>query len=155
MATSTTKSPCFSTLNHLCLTLGSYSASSSYLYQPPTKCHSRKFGSYGPKTLKPVNFGQKWPNFGLKCPKFRHIRTFLAYRIWFSQRKSEEQLSYQKLGRFIAAFGSYNKNSQTCQFRTKWPNFGLIKCPQFCHIRIFLVYTLWFSQKRSEEHAKR
>ena len=33
------------------------------------------------KTLKTLNFGQKWPNFGLKCPKFHHIRTFLAYRV--------------------------------------------------------------------------
>ena len=36
------------------------------------------FGSYRSKTLKNVNFGQKWPNFGHKWPNFGHLRIFPA-----------------------------------------------------------------------------
>ena len=56
------------------------------------------------------------------------------------QRKRLEQLPYQKLGRFIAAFGSYRpKTLKTVNFAPKWPNFGL-KWPKFRHIRIFPAY---------------
>ena len=92
------------------------------------------FGSYGSKTLKNVNFGQ---NFGHKWPNFGHFRIFRVYRVQFSQRSSQEQLPYQKLGTFMAAFGSYGsktlKNVNFGQnFGHKWPNFG--------HFRIFLAY---------------
>ena len=40
------------------------------------------FGSYRSKTLNTVNFGQKMA----KWTKFRHIRIFPAYRVWFSER---------------------------------------------------------------------
>ena len=59
--------------------------------QPPTKCHSRKFGSYGPKTLKPVNFGQKWPNFGLNAQNFAISE--LSWRIEYDFLK-EDQKNY-------------------------------------------------------------
>ena len=36
------------------------------------------FRSYRSKTLKNVNFCQKWPNFGHKWPNFGHFRIFLA-----------------------------------------------------------------------------
>ena len=48
--------------------------------------------------------------------------------------------SIQKLGRFIAAFGSYrSKTLKTVNFDQKWPNFCL-KWPKFCQIRIFQAY---------------
>ena len=66
---------------------------------------------------------------GLKWTKFRysmasHITIFPAYRICFSQRRPKEQLPYQKLGRFIAAYGSYRpKTLKTVNFGQKMAKF--------------------------------
>ena len=52
----------------------------------------------------------------------------------------KEQYEKYKLGRFIAAFGSYrSKTLKTVNFGQKWPNFGL-KWPKIRHIRIFPAY---------------
>ena len=63
----------------------------------------RRLEVIGQKLSKLTIFAKKWPNFGLKWPKFRHIRIFPTYRVRFSKRRPLEQLPYQKIGRFIAA----------------------------------------------------
>ena len=93
------------------------------------------YQSYRSKTLKTVNFCQKWPNFCLKWPKFRQIRIFQAYRVWFPQRIPQEQLPYHKLGRFIAAVGSYRSRTlNTVNFGQKMalnePNFAISEFSQ-------------------------
>ena len=106
-----------------------------------------EFRSFRPKTFLSVNFGQKWPIFGHKWPNFGHFRIFPAYRVWFSLRRPYAQLSYQKLGGFIAAFGSYrSKTFRSVIFGQKWPNFGH-KWPNFGHLRIFPDHTPTFSEK--------
>ena len=41
----------------------------------------RRFEVIGQKLSKLSILAKKWPNFGLKWPKFRHIRIFSAYRV--------------------------------------------------------------------------
>ena len=56
--------------------------------------------------------------------------------------------SIQKLGRFIAAFGSYrSKTHKTVNFGQKWQSFSL-KLPKFCQKRIFQAYRVCFPQRR-------
>ena len=81
---------------------------------------------------------------GLKWTKFCHIRIFLAYRVWFSERGPSEQLPYKKLGRFIVAFGSYRP--ETFKLALNGRNFA-IPWPKIRRIRIFPVYRVWFSQR--------
>ena len=45
------------------------------------KIHSGVWKFQVKKILKTVNFGKKWQNFGLKYPKFHHIRIFPAYKV--------------------------------------------------------------------------
>ena len=91
---------------------------------------------------------QFWPKNGLKWTKFRHIRIFQAYRVWFSERGPSEQLPYQKLGRFIVAFGSYrSKTLRTVNFGQKmakfWPQIA-----KFWPSQNFPgIYTMIFSKK--------
>ena len=59
--------------------------------------------------------------------------------VWLVPRKESKfkEVPYQKLRRFIAAFGSYrSKTLKTVNFGKKWPNFRL-KWPKFRQIRIF------------------
>ena len=96
------------------------------------------------KTHKKTEIWSKWQN-------FEYLRNFQAFRMSFFQRKLHEQLAYQKLGRFIAAFGSYrSKLSQLSILAKKWPNFGL-KWPKLRHIRIFLANEYDFLK---EDHKK-
>ena len=78
----------------------------------------------GQKLSKLSILTKKWQNFGLKWPKFRHIRIFPAYRVWFSQRWPQVYFPYQKLWKFIAAFGRYRpKTLKNGYFGQKWQNF--------------------------------
>ena len=55
-------------------------------------------------------------------------------------KKLYEQHAFQKLGRFMAEFGSYrSKLSKLSILAGKRPNFGL-KWPKFCPTRIFQAY---------------
>ena len=74
----------------------------------------------GKKLLKLSIFAKKWPNFGLKWPKFCHIRIFPAYTLKFYQIRPKEKIPYQKLRIFIEAFGSYRtKTLKTVNFGQK------------------------------------
>ena len=76
--------------------------------------------------------------------------------VWLVPRKESKfkEVPYQKLGRFIAAFGSYrSKTLKTVNFCQKWPNFHL-KWPKFHQIRIFQAYRVWFPQRRPQETQK-
>ena len=79
------------------------------------------FGSYRPKTLKLALNGQ---NFAISWQKFA-ISGFSRHKEYdFFQRGPYEQLPYQKLGRFIAAFGSYRaKTLKTVNFAQKMAKF--------------------------------
>ena len=93
------------------------------------------FGCLCQKLSKQSIFAKKWPNFRLKWPKFRQIRIFQAYRVWFHQRRPQEQLPYHKLRRFIAAFGSYRSRTlKTVNLGQKMalngPNFAISEFSQ-------------------------
>ena len=57
------------------------------------------------------------------------------------KKKLYEQLTYEKLGRFIALFGNYTSKTIDAVDFEKKPNLGL-KWPKLCHIRTFLEYRL-------------
>ena len=64
-------------------------------YQKIRKIHSCIW-KLGQKLSKQSILGKKWPNFRFKWPKFRQIRIFQAYRVWFPQRRPQVQFSYQQ-----------------------------------------------------------
>ena len=70
--------------------------------------------------------------------------------VWLVPRKESKfkEVQYQKIGRFIAAFGSYigqipSKLSILAKNDLKWTKFR--------HIRIFPVYSVWFSERGPQE----
>ena len=90
------------------------------------------FGSYRSKTLKLALNGH---NSAIPWPKIRHLRIFPAYRVWFSERGPSEQIPYQKLGRFIVAFGSYRP--KTLKIGLKWTKFRYPMSKNFFDQKIF------------------
>ena len=103
---------------------------------------------------------KKWPNFRHKWPNFGHLRIFLAYTLWFSQRRPQGQFPYQKLWKFIAAFRRYRpKNTQKWLFWPKmakfWPFLAILGVKNFFRPNFFQCQSKWYGDLTSCQNQKK
>ena len=81
------------------------------------------------------------------------LKIFPAYTLRFSQRRPQGYFPYQKLRKFIAAFGRYRpKTLKNGYFGQKWPNFDHFGGKKFSTEKFFGGH---LSHMETQLHAKK